>query len=174
MVREILSLPSSSTKLGFVMIFEKQPTNPWWSKIFSMKNWFASLIILKSHPSARADFIAAITRGCIGVRFKHFVVSSIVFPCEWSSLIILSMREFQGRVERSSLNNDVSPIWVTTQRLLSSSINILSKSKTTTICTISAAAAAATGAVVVSQPPVQKFPSGKQMEQTKKNTKHIA
>lgn len=44
-----------------------------------------------------------------------------------------TMREFQGRVERSSLNCAVRPIRVTIQRSLSSSIKVLSKSKITTV-----------------------------------------
>lgn len=44
-----------------------------------------------------------------------------------------TMREFQGNVERSSSNNWVRPIWVTTQLSLSPSIIVRSKSKTTTM-----------------------------------------
>lgn len=123
---KILSRPSSSTNDGFVYIREKQPNRPWCFKIVSMKNWFASLITLKSHlkqttsvaittfnhqsapsnnyqltlyknkvvkkiyPRAWAALIAATIHGSIGVRFRHSLMSSAVWPREWSSFIIPS------------------------------------------------------------------------------------
>ena len=46
---KILSLPSSSTKLGLVLISEKQSITPRCFRIVSIKKRFASLTIFKSH-----------------------------------------------------------------------------------------------------------------------------
>lgn len=63
---------------------------------------------------------------------RQFAILSVVIPLEWSSSIILSMREVHdGMVARSWLKRSERPIWLITHLSLSSSIMVRSKSKTT-------------------------------------------
>jgi len=54
------------------------------------------------YPKECAASMARTMRGWIGVLFKTCTMSSMVFPCEWSSYIILSC-EILGQLNKSYL-----------------------------------------------------------------------
>lgn len=114
---KIFSLPSSSTKLEFVLISENNSHIPWCFRIVSIKNTFASLTIFKSHLYIEATLQIFIYK--IYFFKKRNVINNseterererliiYIYPRSWAALTAEIMLGWIGALFRTSTMSSI-------------------------------------------------------------------